>query len=239
MNIRRTAITNRFYEGLNICDVMRLAGRSKYETAYGYYLQVEDGLFNRERKATKYAVSRELLQKCCNDNCRGTKGGWLSDKVRHLLSRGVSPKDIPEIPEEIAGVLLTAHDISPESHVRIQAAFQEYVDNPVSKTVNLPPDAMQEDVDKLSRLTYELGCKGTTVYRDASRRDDDEVFAASDRTVQAHDNMLSPGVPTLLSEPDRAVISSTQPHKPVQVQTTLGTCNVLFGRHLCRSGPQI
>jgi ribonucleoside-diphosphate reductase alpha chain len=109
-----------------------------------------------------------------------------------LLSQGVSPKDIPEITEKVAEVLLTAHQISPEWHVRIQAAFQEYVDNAVSKTVNLPSDATEQDVDKTFRLTYEFGCKGTTVYRDASRVDEEQIITASDKMNQVHSNMLSP-----------------------------------------------
>jgi len=122
----------------------------------------------------------------------GAKEGWLSDRVRNLLSQGVSPKDIPQIPEKVAEVLLTAHQISPEWHVRIQAAFQEYIDNAVSKTVNLPSDATEQDVDKTFRLTYEFGCKGTTVYRDASRVDEEQIITASDKVTQVHTNMLSP-----------------------------------------------
>ena len=122
----------------------------------------------------------------------GTKGGWLSDKVRNLLSQGVSPKDIPEIPKKLAEVLLTAHEISPEWHLRVQAAFQRHIDNAVSKTVNLPANATVEDVDKVYRLAFELGCKGTTVYRHNSRVDDDQAITASDKTPQAHTSMLSP-----------------------------------------------
>jgi len=99
----------------------------------------------------------------------GIKGGWLSEQVRELLNQGVSPKDIPEIPQKLANILLTAHEISIESHVRIQAAFQEYTDNAVSKTVNLPANATVEDVDKVYKLAFELCCKGVTVYRDNSR----------------------------------------------------------------------
>ncbi len=114
----------------------------------------------------------------------GTKGRWLSDKVRHLLGQGVSPKDIPEIPSRISQVMVTAHQVVPEWHVRIQAAFQEFTDNAVSKTINLPSDATVEDVDKALRLTYELGCKGTTVYRDTSRVDEEQVSTASERATQ-------------------------------------------------------
>ena len=122
----------------------------------------------------------------------GTKEGWLSDKVRNLLHQGISPKNILEIPKKATEVMLTAHEVSPEWHVRIQAAFQEHLDNAVSKTVNLPVDATVQDVDKIFRLTYELGCKGTTVYREASRTDDIEDINTCEKTVEAQDNMLSP-----------------------------------------------
>jgi ribonucleoside-diphosphate reductase alpha chain len=99
----------------------------------------------------------------------GTREGWLSDKVRNHLMKGIPPREIPEIPKKLAEVLVTAHEISPEWHVRIQAAFQKHVDNAVSKTVNLPADATVRDVNKTYRLAHQLGCKGITVYRDQSR----------------------------------------------------------------------
>ena len=63
-DIRRTAITNFFYEGLEINEVMKLAGHSKYDTTVQYYLSVKDDLMNKARKAVKYRVSREMLEKC-------------------------------------------------------------------------------------------------------------------------------------------------------------------------------
>ena len=99
----------------------------------------------------------------------GTKDGWLTDEVRGLLAKGVPPREIHQIPARLAKALVTAHEVAPEWHVRIQAAFQKYVDNAVSKTVNLPSDATVEDVDKVYRLAFEQGCKGITVYRDGCR----------------------------------------------------------------------
>ena len=71
-DIRRTAITNWFYHGLSICDVMKLAGHSKFETTYNFYLQVKDGLLDRARKAITHIVSPELLQKCCSSDFEGS-----------------------------------------------------------------------------------------------------------------------------------------------------------------------
>jgi ribonucleoside-diphosphate reductase alpha chain len=120
----------------------------------------------------------------------GTKEGWLTNSVRDLLAKGVLPREIPEIPQRLADVLVTAHEVTPEWHVRIQAAFQKYTDNAVSKTVNLQSDAPTDDVDKVYRLAFELGCKGITVYRDSSR--ENQVITTAPKTAQPAVNAPSP-----------------------------------------------
>jgi len=95
--------------------------------------------------------------------------GFYSDDLMRRVAKKGSIKDFPEIPKSIQSVFVTAHDISPEWHVKMQAAFQKYTDNAVSKTVNLSHDASREDVKDVFELAYKTYCKGVTIYRDGSR----------------------------------------------------------------------
>jgi ribonucleoside-diphosphate reductase alpha chain len=95
--------------------------------------------------------------------------GFYSEALLRRVAELGSLRGLPEIAEEVRRVFVTTHDIAPEWHVRMQAAFQKHIDAAVSKTINFPADATVEDVKKAYVLAHELGCKGITVYRDGSR----------------------------------------------------------------------
>jgi ribonucleoside-diphosphate reductase alpha chain len=93
---------------------------------------------------------------------------YSEELMRKIAERG-SVRDMPEVPEDVRRVFCTALDIAPIWHVRMQAAFQRFTDNAVSKTVNFPEEASAEDVRLVYELAYREGCKGCTIYRYGSR----------------------------------------------------------------------
>ncbi len=97
------------------------------------------------------------------------KEGFYSEALMKQLASGVKLGEIDGVPEKIKRLFVTAHEISPEWHVRMQAAFQKATDNAVSKTVNFPKEATEEDIAQVYLMAYELGLKGITIYRDGSR----------------------------------------------------------------------
>jgi ribonucleoside-diphosphate reductase alpha chain len=101
--------------------------------------------------------------------------GFYSEALMQRIAEHGTIQDIPEIPEDIRSNFVTAHDITPQVHIEMQAAFQKFTDNAVSKTVNFPNSATIEDVETVYRLAYKLGCKGVTIYRDGSR--DEQVLS--------------------------------------------------------------
>src|SRR3990172_785249 len=111
------------------------------------------------------------------------KRGFYSPELMERIAVHGAIQDIAEIPADIRAIFVTAHDITPEGHIEMQAAFQRHTDNAVSKTVNFPSGATVEDVEKVYRLASRLGCKGGTIYPDGSR--DEQVLSTGKKEEKA------------------------------------------------------
>ena len=112
---------------------------------------------------------KELLEVNPYFEALSKQEGFHSEELMRKIAHSGNIQNLKEVPENIRKLFVTAHDITPEDHIRMQAAFQKYTDNAVSKTVNFPHEATVDDVAKVYKLAYELGCKGVTIYRDRSR----------------------------------------------------------------------
>jgi ribonucleoside-diphosphate reductase alpha chain len=112
---------------------------------------------------------KELLEVNPYFEALAKQEGFYSEELMRKIAHSGNTQHVKEVPENIRKLFVTAHDITPEDHIRMQAAFQKYTDNAVSKTVNFPHEATVDDVAKVYKLAYELGCKGVTIYRDRSR----------------------------------------------------------------------
>ncbi len=99
------------------------------------------------------------------------KGGIYSKEILAQIAQHGSLQKIKGIPKDIKRIFVTAFDVTPKQHLLLQAAFQKYTDNSVSKTINLPSDATVEDVRKIYVMAHKLGCKGITIYRYGSKEE--------------------------------------------------------------------
>lgn len=117
--------------------------------------------------------------------------GFYSEELMKEIAQKGSLKNIPQIPEDVVKVFVTSHDIDPIWHVKMQAVFQDHVDNAVSKTVNLRNEATLDDVREVFMQAYAMGCKGVTLYRDGSR-DLQVLSLAKAEPAQTHSAGLQP-----------------------------------------------
>jgi ribonucleoside-diphosphate reductase alpha chain len=139
------------------------------------------------------------------------KGGFYSDELMKKLADGMHLSDIKGVPDKVKRLFVTAHEISPEWHVKMQAAFQRSTDNAVSKTINFPQSATHEDIAHAYMLAYEEGLKGITIYRDRSR--DSQVLTTGKKSV---DKEIHTG------DVGRAVDQSHTPRKrPTETKGTI------------------
>jgi ribonucleoside-diphosphate reductase alpha chain len=113
--------------------------------------------------------------------------GFYSDELLERVAREGTLAHIPEVPEDVKRVFVCAHDISPEWHMQMQAAFQRHCDSSISKTINFPRLATRDDVANIYQLAYELRCKGVTVYRDGCRAGQPMALKSDDDSVAIDD----------------------------------------------------
>jgi ribonucleoside-diphosphate reductase alpha chain len=140
--------------------------------------------------------------------------GFYSDDLMRRIAETGSVQNMAEVPDDVRRVFVTAHDISPDSHVRLQAAAQRYVDNAVSKTVNFPQTATEDDVRRAYLMAYELGCKGITVYRDGSRQSQVLNIDGHKQCVSPSEEFAAPGSrPPSAQERSRAASVPKEPRR--------------------------
>ncbi len=146
------------------------------------------------------------------------RGGWWTEDLQgHLRQTGNAQH--PDVPVEMRNLFVGAHDVSPKGHVQMQAAFQAFTDNAVSKTVNLRKSASVEDVREVYELAIELGCKGITVYRDGSKQSKNQK-----QVLKA--GISSEALDELRPEGSQPIPSDDMPARRMSIKTPHGTMTV-------------
>jgi ribonucleoside-diphosphate reductase alpha chain len=125
--------------------------------------------------------------------------GFYSEELMKKIAEHGNVRGILEVPEDVRKVWVTSHDITPEWHVRMQAAFQKYTSMGISKTINLPSEASPKDVEGAYRLAYSLNCKGIAVYRDGSR--DTQVLSTGKTEGPGEKPTMTPASPEAPTAP--------------------------------------
>ena len=149
------------------------------------------------------------------------RGFWSKKLIEKISIKGGIQK-IKEIPADVKKVFVTALDITPVDHVKMQAAFQKYIDNATSKTINFPFSASMEDVKKSYLLAYRLGCKGVTLYRNESRKQQVLNIRSKGKRVSLVNNKNKPVKETEISPELR----DPSPDMPDISPGSCPTCNI-------------
>jgi ribonucleoside-diphosphate reductase alpha chain len=126
--------------------------------------------------------------------------GWYSDDLMKRIAEA-GHIHLADVPDKWQRIFVTAHDVTPEWHIRMQAAFQEFTDSAISKTCNFPNSATEDDVRQIYELAYRLNCKGVTVYRDGSREQQVLSTGATAKTVQGKAGAAEAAVPAEAAAP--------------------------------------
>ena len=158
------------------------------------------------------------------------EGFYSEDLMRRIAKKGTIAH-FEEIPEKWRKIFVTAHDISPEQHIKMQAAFQKYTDNAVSKTVNFPHEATPDDVRQVYMLAYKLGCKGVTIYRDRSR--DLQVL-----NIDNKDDQSKKEIPVQVPEGDEVTLDEVAVSKAPDIKVNNGHNNKPVDVHKLSNCPE-
>ena len=156
------------------------------------------------------------------------KKGLYSENTEKKVAKEGTLKNIDGIPDNLKNIFVTSHDIRPEWHIRMQAAFQEYTDNAVSKTVNFPNSATIEDVTHVYKLAHDLNCKGVTIYRDGSRTKQVLNKGISDKKKKPIKKGRSSKLPGFTSKLNTGqgslyvTINTNETYSPVEVFANIG-----------------
>ncbi len=153
--------------------------------------------------------------------------GFLSEGLLEKVATEGTLAHIDDVPEDVRRVFVCAHDISPDWHMRMQAAFQEHCDASISKTINFPETASKDDVEKIYRLAYDLRCKGVTVYRNGCRKHQPMALKSSDK-VHAESAAPAPAPP--------AAVKPAPRDEPLEPATLPEICSGLRIRQLTPFG---
>jgi len=137
--------------------------------------------------------------------------GFYSEGLMERCATDGTLAHFSELPSDIRRVFVCAHDITPEQHVRMQAAFQPHCDASISKTINFPNNASAEDVETIYRMAYDLDCKGVTVYRDGCRSCQPMALKESDNR---HAQQSAPAPATMPAAAPIAPAGSDMPPAP-------------------------
>ncbi len=146
--------------------------------------------------------------------------GFYSEELLERIAREGSLAHIDEVPEDVKRVFVCAHDICPEWHVRMQAAFQRHCDASISKTINFPHAATREDVEQIYQMAYKLRCKGITVYRDGCRSEQPMALKKSDEAAARKREAAETTAPQAAKAEAAAVeeVASIKPAAPKYIE---------------------
>lgn len=149
--------------------------------------------------------------------------GFYSETLMDTIAETGSCKGLKDVPQDIQDLFVVSYDIDPEWDIKIQGAFQLYTDNAVSKTINFPNHATAEDIERVYRLAYELGCKGITIYRDGSK---EQVLSVGTKKTEAGATQ----VPGQASDAPREAVRPTPIERPDVVKGATYRLKTSYGK---------